>query len=111
MKNTTARYIHLTSSQNTDNRNDMITKITVYSKDKNKNHCKMTSVEKIIFSDDSLLFKSLGNYDIIGSYQVLFDDLKKISEYRTEAPDLNGFTKLFSPDKYRGRYLELKTNY
>ena len=54
-----------------DNRNDVITKISIYGKDKNNDDCKRIPYKKIIFSDDSLLFNTLDSYDIIASYQKL----------------------------------------
>jgi hypothetical protein len=102
----------MTISQNMDNRNDAITKISIYGKDKNNDDCKMIRHKKKIFSDNSLLFKSLNNYDIIASYQKLLnDDLKTISEYRTGTPDVNEFTKLFSPNKYPIKDVELLANF
>ena len=68
--------------------------------------------KKILFSDDTLLFDRLNSYDIIASYQILLnDDLRTISKYRTQALDLNDFTKLFSPNKYPSWDLELLANY
>ena len=82
MKNTSARYINITVSQNID-RNDAITKISIYGKDNDNDDCKMIRYKKIIFVDNSLLFKSLDNYDIITSYQTLLnDDLRKISNIK-----------------------------
>ena len=113
MKNTSARFINFTSIQNNDEINDAITKITVYGKDKNKDECDMIPIENIKFKDNSVLFNSLDNYDIIASYKKLFnDDMKMISEYKTETPGLNDFTKVFSQMKYwPSRHLELLANY
>ena len=111
--NTSARFINFTSIRNNDETNDAITKITVYGKDKDKDECKAIPIEKIKFKDNSLLFRSLDNYDIIASYKKLFnDEIKAISEYKTETADLNDFTKVFSQMKYwTSRDLELLANY
>ena len=112
LKNTSARYINMTIFQNMDKRNDVITKISMYGKDKKYNDCKIMPYKKILFSDDTLLFDRLNSYDIIASYQILLnDDLRTISKYRTQALDLNDFTKLFSPNKYPSWDLELLANY
>ena len=111
MKNTTARYINVTRSQNMQDGNDVITKISIYAKDENNDNCKRTPIGKIIFGDRSLRFNTLDNYDVIGSYQKLLHDVKKISEYRTEPPDLPLFTQLFSPEKYHSRVFKLLANY
>jgi len=65
LKNTSARYINMTISQDVDNRNDAITKIIIYGKDKNNDDCKKIRYKKIIFGDDSLFFKTLNSYDFI----------------------------------------------
>ena len=112
LKNTSARYINMTIFQNMDERNDVITKISMYGKDKKYNDCKIIPYKKILFSDDTLLFDRLNSYDIIASYQILLnDDLRTISKYRTQTLDLNDFTKLFSPNKYPSWDLELLANY
>ena len=113
LKNTSARFINFTSIQNNDEINDAITKITVYGKDKDKDECDMIPIEIIKFKDNSVLFNSLDNYDIIASYKKLFnDDMKMISEYKTETPDLNDFTKVFSQMEFwPSRDLELLANY
>jgi hypothetical protein len=111
MKNTTARYINVTSLQNTNDGNDVITKISIYDKDENNDNCKRASIRKVIFPDRSLRIKTLDNYDVIASYQKLLHNVKEISEYRTETPDLHFFTQLFSPEKYHSRYFRLLSNY
>jgi hypothetical protein len=71
LKNTSARYINMTIFQNMDKRNDVITKISMYGKDKKYNGCKIIPYKKILFSDDTLLFDRLNSYDIIASFQIL----------------------------------------
>lgn len=111
LKNTSARYINVTRLQNTNDRNDLITKISIYAKDENNDDCKMTTIQKIIFADRSLRFKTLDNYDVIASYQKLLHHVKEISEYRTVTPDLPFFSQLFGPEKYHSRYFRLLANY
>jgi hypothetical protein len=112
MKNTTARYINITLLPNTDNRIGAISEISIYGKkDENDNDCKKIPIKIIKFKDQSLLFKTLDNYDIIASYQKLLYDMKQLSNYDTENLQLNGFTKLFSPMTDGARTLKLKANY
>ena len=113
LKNTSARFINFTSIRNNDEANDAITKITVYSKDKDKGECKAIPIEKIKFKNNSLLFRSLDNYDIVASFKKLFnDDINLISEYKTKTSDLNDFTKVFTQMRFwPSRHLELLANY
>jgi hypothetical protein len=113
LKNSTARYIKITIPKKTDIGNDAIAKISIYAKEKSNDECKRRPIKSINFKDSSLLFNRLDDYNIVASYQKLFnEDVKKISDYRTEIPDLNMFTKLFSPMKYwLSRDLQLLANY
>jgi hypothetical protein len=113
LKNSTARYIKITIPKNTENGNDAIAKISIYAKEKSNDECKRRPIKSINFKDSSLLFNRLDDYNIVASYQKLFnEDVKKISDYRTEIPELNMFTKLFSPMKYwLSRDLQLLANY
>jgi hypothetical protein len=113
LKNSTARYINITIPRNADNENDAIAKISIHAKEKN-DECKAVPITSSIFSDNRLVFDlSADELKRIASYEKPFnEDMKKISEYRTETPELNFFTKLFSPMKYwSSRDLQLLANY
>ena len=113
LKNTSARFINFTSVRDNDETNDAMTKITVYGKDKDNDECNTIPIEKIKFKDNSVLFNSLDNYDVIASYKRLFnDDINLISEYKTKTSDLNDFTKVFTQMRFwPSRHLELLANY
>ena len=113
LKNSTARYYNITVPTGSDSQNDAIAKIEIYAQEEGNNECKRIPIKMIIFRDGSLFFKRLYDYDIVASYQKFFnEDVKQISEYRTEIPELNLFTKLFSPMKYwLDRDLQLLSNY
>jgi Dolichyl-phosphate-mannose-protein mannosyltransferase len=113
LKNMSARFINFTSIRDNDETNDAITKITVYGKDKDKNECNTIPIEEIKFKDNSVLFNSLDNYDVVASYKMLFnDDINLISVYKTKTSDLNDFTKVFTQMRFwPSRHLELLANY
>jgi Dolichyl-phosphate-mannose-protein mannosyltransferase len=113
MKNTTARYINITLLPNTDYRIGAISNMTIYGKEEANDHdCKKIPIDTIRFSNSSLYFRTLDNYDIISSYQkFLNEDKKKILEYEMEKPNLNGFTKLISGFEFPTTNITLISNY
>ena len=111
MKNTTARYVNITSLRSTENKNGAITDLVMYGKKDESDDCKKIPIKTIKFNDQSLLFNTLDNYDIIASYQKLLQDMKVVVKYDDPHLELNDFTKLLSTKQYGPRILELKANY
>ena len=111
VKNKTARYININLPQSSDNRiGGGLMNVTVFGKDNNEGACEKLKIEKVISFDGKYSVR-FNNFDTIGSYQILVRDLKAISKYKSDIGGLNGFTELFSPNKYTARLLELKANY
>lgn len=111
LKNTTGRYINITILANPDNKIGPISEIAIYGKKDEDQDCKKIPINRIKFKDDSLLFASLKDYDIIASYQNLLYDMKQVAKYHTENFPLNGYSKFFSPMNYNATPLQLKANY
>jgi len=112
-KNVSARFINLTLPSNTENRTVGISKIIIYGKNGENDDCKGIPIKIIRFADRSLYFKSLKNFDIISSYQKLLSEDIKVSTYKIEPHDLNGFTKLLAGFKFTfpPDYVSIATNY
>ena len=107
MRNKSARYVNVSFIHSGDKGTGGIVNTVVFGKDNTTGACKKITIQKV-FNFEWLEFN---NFDTIGSYQKLIPELKTISKYRSEINDLNDFTKLFSPNKYTARFLDLKANY
>ena len=113
MKNASAKYINMTLLPNAQNRTGYISEINIFGKNREYgNECEQIPIKIINFTDHSLFFNSLDNFETIASYQkLLSEDMKKVSEHRIDNTPLNDFTKLLAGFNFHAGDVTLISNY
>ena len=111
VKNINAKYINITTFQNSHKTIAPISDIAIYGKVKDSDACKKIPISNIRFKDRTLFFNSLNDFQIIDSYQKLINEIKVVSKYSPPDTRLNPVTEFFSPFNYYPNTFQLKTNF
>ena len=111
VKNINAKYINITTFQNSHKTIAPISDIAIYGKVKDSDACKKIPISNIRFKDRTLFFNSLNDFQIIASYQKLINEINVVSKYSHHDTRLNPVTEFFSPFDYYANTFQLKTNF